>query len=347
MKQKIIVMLLVSLLIILTDVFVVSNRNYSVEQKNTEREELVIYSSHPLEFITPLIEEFESQTGIHISVESGGSGELINKIEAEQQSPIADVLWGGSLSTLKPQMYLFEKYISENEEVVQKEFRNKEGMLTRFSDVPSIIMVNKDLIGNIKINGYQDLLNPNLKGKIAYCSPAVSSSAYEHLINMLYAMGNGVPEAGWSYIEKLCENLDGNLLKSSTEVYEGVKNGEYVVGLTFEEAAAALVANGENIKIVYMKEGVVSTPDCICIVKNTPNMENAQSFINFVTGYEVQTMITARLNRRSVRTDVKLPKYLLEKSEITILHADGNLVDAKKKDWIQKFKEIFLHINKG
>lgn len=346
MKHKIIVMVLISLLIILVDVLVVSNRTKQVQSDDAERNELVIYSSHPLEFITPLIEEFESQTGIHITVESGGSGELIDKIEAEQQNPIADVLWGGSLSTLKPQMYLFEKYISENEEAIQSEFKNKEGMLTRFSDVPSIIMVNKDLIGNIKINGYQDLLNPKLKGKIAYCSPAVSSSAYEHLINMLYAMGNGNPEDGWDYVEKLCANLGGNLLKSSTEVYEGVANGEYAVGLTFEEAAAALIANGEkNIKIVYMDEGVISTPDCICIVKNTLHKENAQEFIDFVTGYEVQTMITARLNRRSVRTDVKLPKYLLEKKEIKILHADGNLVDVKKKEWIQKFKEIFLHIN--
>lgn len=345
MKRKIIITMILSFFIILLFGYIMSESNQNIPNSEHEREELVIYSSHPLNFIRPLIEEFESKTGIWVTVVSGGTGQLIETIEKEQDKPYADILWGGSLSTLKPQKYLFEEYYSKNEDVIQEEFKNKEGMLTKFSDVPSIIMVNMDLIGDVQINGYMDLLNPKLKGKIAYCSPAVSSSAYEHLINMLYAMGNGNPEAGWDFVKQFCDNLDGNLLKSSTEVYKGVANGEFVAGLIFEEGAAALVANGENIKIVYMKEGVLSTPDCVTIVKNAPHMENACEFIDFVTGYEVQTMITKELNRRSVRVDIGTPNYLKSKEEIKILHVDGELVYEMKKDWIQKFKEIYADMN--
>src|SRR5690625_6653663 len=46
-----------------------------------------------------------------------------------------------------------------------------------------------DLIGDIEINGYKDLLNPELKGKIAAADPASSSSAFAQLTNMLLAMG--------------------------------------------------------------------------------------------------------------------------------------------------------------
>ena len=45
------------------------------------------------------------------------------------------------------------------------------------------------------------------------CDPSTSSSASEHLINMLYAMGEGNPEKGWDYVEKFCKNLDGMLFK--------------------------------------------------------------------------------------------------------------------------------------
>ena len=38
-----------------------------------------------------------------------------------------------------------------------------------------------------------DLLKPELKGRIASPTLSTSSSAYEHLINMLYAMGDGEP----------------------------------------------------------------------------------------------------------------------------------------------------------
>lgn len=344
MKCKIVITVILSFFIILLAGYTISKRNHNVHINEHKREELVIYSSHPLDFLKPLIEEFESRTGTMVTVVSGGTGQLIERIEEEKDNPNADILWGGTLSTLKPQMYLFEEYSCANEDVIQEEFKNKEGMFTKFSDVPSVLMVNTDLIGNVKINGYKDLLNPDLKGKIAYCSPAVSSSAFEHLINMLYAMGDGNPENGWDYVRLFCENLDGNLLKSSTEVYRGVENGEFVVGLIFEEAAAALVANGEKIKIVYMDEGVLTMPDCVTIVKNSPHPQNARAFIDFATGYEVQTMIATELNRRSIREDVKTPKYLKTKDEITIIHADHKLVYEMKKEWIQKFKELFLDI---
>jgi len=145
------------------------------EKKNTGRdttgntenqEELVIYSSHPIDFMRPLIEEFEPRTGIQVSVETGGSGEMLDQVETERAAPKADILWGGSLSTLKPQSYLFENYKSVNEDMVQEKFRNTEGTLTRFSNIPSILLVNEDLIGNVKITGYEDVLNPNHKGKI-------------------------------------------------------------------------------------------------------------------------------------------------------------------------------------
>lgn len=321
------------------------NLDKKVYNDKEQTEELVIYSAHPIELLRPLIKEFEERTGIWVKVVNGGTGELIDQIEDEQDNRVADILWSGSLSTLKPQMYLFDENKSLNEEFIYDEFKNKEGMLTRFSDVPSILMINTDLIGDITIEGYEDLLNPLLKGKIAYCNPSVSSSAYEHLINMLYAMGNGNPEDGWDYVRKFCYNLDGNLLKSSTEVYQGVANGEYVAGLIFEDAVAALIEAGEHVKIVYMKEGIVSTPDCIAIVENAPHIENARLFIDFATGYDVQTMLTSKLNRRSIRMDVDVSKYLKPKGELKILKIDEEMVYDMKNLWIQEFLNIFNNVN--
>ena len=92
--------------------------------------------------------------------------------------------------------------------------------MTRFTDVPSVLLVNTDLAGEGKIEGYEDLLNPRLHGKIAMADPALSSSSYEQLINMLYAMGKGNPEDGWDYIRSLADNLDGNLLESSAAAFD-------------------------------------------------------------------------------------------------------------------------------
>lgn len=318
-------------------------------EKETETEpaatqtsgELVIYCPHPLEFINPLVSEFESQSGIKVEVIAAGTGELLKRVESEQANPLGDIFWGGSLSTMKPQMNLFESYQSVNEDAVRDDMKNVEGPLTRFTDIPSVLMINTDLIGNIEVNGYEDLLNPELKGKIAHADPSKSSSSYEHLINMLYAMGNGNPDAGWDYVGKLCENLDGKLLSGSSAVYKGVADGEYVVGLTFEEGAAKYVADGAPVKIVYMEEGVISKPDGVYIIKNAKNMDNAKKFIDFITGKDAQTIIVEQLNRRSVRKDVEAPSYLTPKEDMNIIFDDEQLVVEKKQEWLEKFNDIF------
>lgn len=309
---------------------------------STEKsDKLVIYCPHPLSFINPLVTEFEKQSGIKVEVVAAGAGELLKRVESEKSNPLGDVFWGGSLNTMKPKAGLFENYTSKNEDHMQAAFKNTEGSMTRFTDIPSVIMVNTNLIGDIKVEGYEDLLNPALKGKIAFCDPSKSSSSYEHLINMLYAMGQGDPEKGWSYVDALSKNLDGKLLSGSSAVYKGVADGEYAVGLTFEEGGAKYVADGAPVKLVYMKEGVISKPDGVYIIKNAKNMENAKKFIDFITSKEAQTIIVQQLHRRSVRDDVEPPKGLLEKSQIKIIDDEESVVVANKKAWLDKFKDIF------
>lgn len=306
-------------------------------------DKLVIYCPHPLAFINPLVQEFEKQSGVKVEVIAAGTGELLKRVESEKANPLGDIFWGGSLGTMKPKADLFESYKSANEDMAQDVFKNVEGPLTRFTDIPSVIMVNTKLIGDVRVEGYEDLLQPALKGKIAFCDPSRSSSAYEHLINMLYAMGGGDPEKGWSYVEAFCKNLDGKLLNGSSAVYKGVADGEYTVGCTFEEGAAKYVADGAPVKLVYMKEGVISKPDGVYIIKNAKHLENAKKFIDFITSKDAQTIVVQKLNRRSIRKDVEPPHGLVPKDEIKIITDDESVVVSNKKAWLDKFKDIFTN----
>ncbi|WP_303816856.1 ABC transporter substrate-binding protein [Selenomonas ruminantium] len=316
----------------------------AAKSAGSDENKVVIYCPHPLAFINPLVEEFEKQSGVKVEVVAAGTGELLKRVESEKSNPLADIFWGGSLGTMKPKAALFEEYRSVNEDHVQEAFKNKEGSITRFTDIPSVIMINTNLIGDVKVEGYEDLLNPALKGKIAFADPSKSSSSYEHLINMLYAMGKGDPDKGWDYVEKLAKNLDGKLLSGSSAVYKGVADGEYAVGLTFEEGGAKYVADGAPVKLVYMKEGVISKPDGIYIIKNAKHMENAKKFIDFITSKEAQTLITQKLHRRSVRDDVAAPVGLLPKAEINSINDEEEVVNKNKKAWLDKFKDIFTSV---
>ncbi len=340
MKRKSTVILLISLLFVVGCVFTVYFASNSIRNNGDDPEQLVIYSSHPVEFMNPIIAEFESRTGVRVNVITGRTEDLLLRIKDNRNTGTADIMWGGSVPALRPYMDQFGEYLSVNESSVSDKYKNIEGMLTRFTDVPSVIIVNLDLVGDIEINGYEDLLNPELRGKIAFSTSYASSSSYDHLINMLYAMGNGDPEQGWGFVEEFCRNLNGQLYSASA-VYRGVADGEFVAGLTFEEAAAALLSQGENIKIVHMKEGMLSAPDCICLVRNAPHAKNARAFIDFATGYDAQYLIAQHLNRRSVRMDVKHSQYLTEKDKINIIYSDSELVSSMYSEWIQHFMKIY------
>ncbi len=303
--------------------------------------EVIIYSPLTESMIDSMLSKFEEDTGIHAECLAMGTGDALKRIQTEADSPQADVLWSGTISTVKNQSENFADFVCVNEDAFYDEYKNVEGNATRFDTIPSVIMVNTDLIGDIEINGYEDLLNPELKGKIAFADPAASSSSFEHLVNMLCAMGNGDPDAGWDYVRQLCQQLDGKLLGGSSAVYKGVADGEYTVGLTFEQGSAQYVAAGSPVKTVYMEEGVIFRGDGVYVIKGCKNEENAQKFIDWLTSKDVQEYMNNTQFRRTIRKDVPAGDAMEAMENINIIYDDETNTAEHKSEWLDQFKDIF------
>ncbi len=302
---------------------------------------VIIYSPLTESMIDSMLSKFEEETGIEAECLAMGTGDALKRIQTEAGSPQADILWSGTIGTVKDSSEYFADYTCANEDAFYDEYKNTEGNLTRFDTVPSVIMVNTDLIGDIEINGYEDLLNPELKGKIAFADPAASSSSFEHLVNMLYAMGNGNPDDGWDYVKQFCEQLDGKLLGGSSAVYKGVADGEYTVGLTFEQGSAQYVGAGAPVKTVYMEEGVIFRGDGVYIIKDCPNEENAQKFVDWLTSKDVQEYMNNTQFRRTIRKDVPAGDAMAPMESINVITDDETYSAEHKTEWLDEFKDIF------
>ena len=153
-------------------------------------------------------------------------------------------------------------------------------------------------------------------------------------------MGNGNPDNGWDYVERLYKNLDGKLLSSSSAVYKGVADSEYAVGLTFESAAANYIHTGSPIEVVYMKEGVLTKAHSMAIIKNAKHLENAKKFTDYVTSYDAQKIINDELFTRAIIKNLEGSQILIPLEEINDIKEDEEAVDANKDDWLEKFKDI-------
>ncbi|WP_300716398.1 ABC transporter substrate-binding protein [uncultured Brachyspira sp.] len=314
---------------------------FSCSKKEENINSLVIYTPATRNFIDRLTEDFKQKNpDINVEIIIAGTAEIIKRIQTEKDNPLGDIFFAANENILKYNSNLFEEYVSTNADNIYDDYKAKEKYITGFMISPSVLIINTNLIKDIKIEGYSDLLNPALKGQIAFNDPTTSSSSFEQLVNMLYAMGNGNPENGWDYVEKLYANLDGKLLGSSSAVYKGVADGEYSVGLTFESAAANYIQTGSPIDVVYMKEGVLTKAHSMAIIKNCKHLENAKKFVDFITSYETQKTINDELFTRAIIKNLENSQILIPLENINDIKEDEETVDENKDAWLERFKNI-------
>lgn len=305
---------------------------------------LVIYTPNSEGIMTAIIPLFEEKTGIKVDVISAGTGELMKRIESEKENPNADLLFGGGYTQYMGNKDLFQDYVSPEDKNVMKEYRNTEGYVTYTVLDGSVLIVNKELTDGIEIKGYNDLLNPKLKGKISTADPANSSSAFAQLTNMLLAMsddGTYTSDAAWKYVEELVGLWDGKIASGSSAVYKTVVDGEMYVGLTYEDPVATLVKSGaKNIEIVYPEEGSVFLPAGTGIVKDAKNLDNAKKFVDFLLSEEVQDIFGTQLTNRPVREGAKVGDHMKPVEDIKLIYEDMDYVHKNKSEIVDRYLDI-------
>ena len=307
---------------------------------------LVIYSPNSDTEVENIIPAFEDATGIKVDLLSMGTGECVTRIESEKDNPQADVMWGGmNYGVYVQHPDLWADYSSPNEALIDEAYRQKDIKAYSNSNLSGsgCLIVNKTLAGEmgIEIKGYKDLLIPELKGKIASGDPTKSSSAWAELTNMLLVMGDEpYDEKAWEYVEQFVAQLDGIQLDSSSAIYKGVAEGEYVVGVSYEDPCIKMLADGADVYVVYPEEGAVWLPAATAIVKGAPHEENAQKFIDFQLSDEGQG-IYANLTTRAVNSTLPLGNEFMKPfSEINVAYEDIPFCAEHKTEWQARYAEI-------
>ncbi len=304
---------------------------------------VVVYSPHDADPLNAGVNQFmAAYPNVKVEVVAAGTGELCNRIKAEADKPIADVLWGGGADSLAAFKEYFAPYVCVNDSFIAEAYKDPDDRWIGESPLPMVIFYNKKLIeaNNMQIpEKWEDLTKPEWKGKIAYCLPSKSGSSYTQLCTML--LGHGGKEDGWKFIEDLYNNLDGKIVDSSSKCHKMVADGEFFVGLTLEKAAVKYADNAD-VGFVYPKDGTSAVPDGVALVKGAPNEENAKLFIDFVTSKECQTEQSQQWGRRPVRSDLEVGAGMAKLSDIILVDYDFDWAANNKEQIIERFNEIMV-----
>lgn len=311
------------------------------ETSSAPADTIVVYTPHDADPMNAAIDAFMTAYPEYtVEVVAGGTGELCERIKAEASSPKADVLWGGGADSLEAYADLFEPYVCSSDAYIPASFKDGGGVWTGESPLPMVIIYNKKLLDEAGIaypTRWEDCLDPALKGKIAYCDPSKSGSAYTQLCTMIQAFGGG--DEGWDFVAKFAENLGGNLLDSSGKCHKLVASGEYPVGITIEKSAATY-ADDPDIGWCYPAEGTSAVPDACAIVKNCPHPDAARIFVDFVMSAECQTEQRDNWNRRPSRTDLTAPAGLPAMEDIKLVDYDFAWAASDKAQNLSKFAAL-------
>ena len=304
---------------------------------------LVVYTARSEALNNAVIPEFEKDTGIKVEVVVAGTEELQKRAESEKDNPMGDIFWVADETMLSTSKELFMEYVSPEDENMEEQFRNKTGYFTPAFADPTVMIVNTDLKGDMTIDGFADLLNPELKGKIAFGDPVNSSSAFQSLMAMLYGMGKDndpLSDEAWEYVDAFIKNLDGKMCNSSSQVYKGVAEGEYVVGLTWEDPAANYVKNGAAVEVVFPKEGAIFPGESVQILKGCQHPENAKKFVDYMLSEKIQNAVGENLTVRPLRKNASLADYMTPLKEITLFdNYDEGWVSENKTTTTEMFTE--------
>ena len=157
----------------------------------------------------------------------------------------------------------------ENEQL----FHDKSGYYTYWDIQLMCLVVNPKIFKKlgVTVKGYQDCLNPKLKGKIILADPAAASSGWRQLQTMLACMGDTFDDAkGRAYVEKIMgQSFKTN---SSKDVFNLVNEGEYAVGLSYESTPAGIISlGGAVMEIVYPVSEPLLLRFCECMPASKDN----------------------------------------------------------------------------
>ena len=298
---------------------------------------LVIYSPHDPQPLEAGVSMFmEKYPNINVEYLSIPTGEAIQRIAAESENPQCDVLWGGGADTLAGQVDLFQPFVSEHDAVIGDAYKDAADMWIGESPLPMCFIYNKTLIDEADVpTTWEGLTDPALKGKIAYASPAKSGSAYTQLCTMLFSQPT--LDEGWALVDKFIDNLDGKLQDGSSACHKLVASGEYVLGVTLEKSAV-LYADNPDIGFVYPEKNS-AVPDGISLVKNCPNQENAELFMNYMLSLDVQKDQNVSWKRRPVRSDLT-PEGLCELSILDLGDYDFAYAATEKANIVEKWNDL-------
>ena len=260
---------------------------------------LTLYGSAEPRSVEVLAQGFEDATGVKVNWIRMSSGETLARLRAEKDNPQADVWWGGTLDphSIAAVEGLTENYCPSIYDELDPRFRDPLGDCKVIGVYVGILgfSANEGLLQEMGIptpTGWEDLLNPKLKGLIGVANPNTSGTALTTLATQIFRKGEEKgrkldEDAGLEYMKALHANI-ANYTKSGVAPGILAGRGEIAVAIVFLHDVIYQIEEGYPVTALAPKEGTGYEIGGLNLVKGAPQPELAKQFMDWVVSAEAQ-----------------------------------------------------------
>ncbi|ALV91428.1 MULTISPECIES: ABC transporter substrate-binding protein [Pantoea] len=275
-------------------------------------------------------------TGITVPQDNKNSGQALAQMVAEKGNPVADVVYYGvSFGIQADSAGVITGYKPQHWDEIPAGMKDPNGKWVALHSGTMGFMVNVDALNGAPVpQSWDDLLKPEYKGMIGYLDPASAFVGYVAAVAVNQAKGGNMqdftPALNW--FKKLQANQP---IVPKQTAYARLISGEIPILLDYDfNAYRAKYKDHANVAFVIPKEGTVTVPYVISLVKNAPHEANGKKVIDYVLSDKGQA-IWANAFLRPVRTSAMSPeakKFFLPDSD----YARAQTVDYQQMADAQK-----------
>lgn len=261
--------------------------------------QVVVYTSVDQIYAEPILQEFESSTGIQVlpvyDIEASKSTGLANRLLAEQAQPKCDVFWNGEFAQTMAldEAGVFEAYTPEALGQRADIFMEAGDKWVGFGGRSRVLLINTERLGNRALPDSLEVFTDNgwAGAELAMAMP-LFGTAQTHGAALFALMGEPAAAEFYQAVKaKGTQIVDGNSV-----VRDMVVDGRATVGLTDTDDALGAVRGGAPVKIVFPdqgegQQGTLVVPNTLSLVKGGPNAENGKVLIAYLLSDAVKSRL--------------------------------------------------------
>ncbi len=280
-------------------------------------EEVNVYTSRHYDSDDALYEEFTEETGIKVNIISGKGSALLQRLKVEGKNSPADIFFtvdAGNLWKVQKeglfQSIQSEKVLTE----IPENLRGPNDEWTAIAKRARVIFYNPENVSDELVENfnYEDLADQKWNKRVVIRS---SNNMYNQSLvaSLIKNLGE---EATEKWAKKLVDNFARKPQGNDRSQIIAVANGEadlavansYYIGIMLSGSAGQeQLEAAKKVKMIFPNQknrGAHINISGAGILKNAPNKDNANSFIEFLISKRVQKYMIDKSYEYSVLEDV-------------------------------------------